>query len=189
MQRLTFRIIIGFVLKNKSGGLLLEKIKIKSHKYPHRPHIEVEGTLLKETEQYFLVMCDESATLKHFIRNTELPFQYKTLHFLSKYYGYSVFITLNNAYEPIKIFCNISSPCERNKNGDIAYLDLDLDYVKTSHNEWVLRNNDMFLENSAKFNYPFQLANFTLVSLQELKNNIADNKFPFNVTDFSKYIM
>lgn len=167
---------------------MLEQLKIKSHKYPHRPHIEVEGTLLKETDQYFLVICDETTKLRHFIRNIDIPLQYETLHFLSKYHGYSVSIALDKAYQPIKIFCNISSPCERDTDGNIVYLDLDLDYVKTDSDEWILRNNDMFLENSAKFNYPFQLANFALVSLQELKNNIEADKFPFNEQNFSDYI-
>ncbi|WP_414044037.1 DUF402 domain-containing protein [Macrococcus animalis] len=162
----------------------MNTIKIKSHKYPNRPHVEVEGKLLSETSHYFFVACEKNTLLKHYLKNESYLLDYKTLHFLSKYHGYTVSISIDEDDNPVKIFCNISTPCEKDEEGNITYIDLDMDYVKSNTGQWFLRNNDMFLESTKKYNYPLQLTNFALVSLQELKNNIKNDVFPFGIENF-----
>lgn len=163
----------------------MKQIKIKSNKYPDRPHVEVQGDLLSETSHYFFVSCEKNTPLKHFINDKTYHLEYKTLHFLSKYHGYTVSISIDEHNKPVKTFCNISTPCHIDDNGDITYIDLDMDYVKTNTDQWFLRNNDLFLESTRKYQYPLQLTNFALVSLQELKNNIKNNVFPFGIEDFN----
>lgn len=162
----------------------MNTVKIISHKYPERPHIEVQGKLLSETSHYFFVACEKGTIMHHFIKGEQYTLEYKTLHFLSKYHGYTVSISIDEHDQPVKVFCNISTPCTSDDKGNITYIDLDLDYVKSNTGQWFLRNNDTFLENTKKFHYPFQLTNFALVSLQELKNNIKNNVFPFGIENF-----
>ncbi|MGK0577535.1 DUF402 domain-containing protein [Macrococcus capreoli] len=162
----------------------MQAINIKSYKYPDRPHVEVQGTLLSETPHYYFVACDKNTLLKHHIKNEAYKIDYKTLHFLSKYHGYTVSISIDEQDKPVSIFCNISTPCHKDADGNITYIDLDMDYVKSNTGQWFLRNNDLFLESSKKYQYPLQLTNFALVSLQELKNNIKDNVFPFGIENF-----
>nr|WP_165983361.1 DUF402 domain-containing protein [Macrococcus goetzii] len=162
----------------------MNTVKIKSHKYPDRPHVEVEGKLLSETPHYFFVVCEKNSLLKHFIKDEAYLLDYDTLHFLSKYHGYTVSISIDEQYKPVKIFCNISTPCQMDDEGNITYIDLDMDYVKSNTGQWFLRNNDMFLESTKRYNYPLQLTNFALVSLQELKTNIKNNVFPFGIDNF-----
>ncbi|ULG72338.1 DUF402 domain-containing protein [Macrococcus brunensis] len=158
-------------------------ITIRSYKYPNVPYIEYSGELLEETSHYWFVKCPENNILKHHIKNKEIVYQEASLHFFSKYHGYTVSIAINEKMEPISMFCNISTPCTY-KDGYITYIDIDMDYVK-SNQEWYIKNSDTYVTNSRTFNYPIQLTNFAVVSLQELKNNIADNVFPFGVTNFS----
>ncbi|WP_414045013.1 DUF402 domain-containing protein [Macrococcus equi] len=162
----------------------MQSVTIKSHKYPDRPHIEIQGTLLSETPHYYFVACEKNTLLKHYIKDEAYQLEHKTLHFLSKYHGYTVSISIDENDQPVKIFCNISTPCSMDDAGNITYIDLDMDYVKSNTGQWFLRNNDMFLESTKQYHYPLQLTNFALVSLQELKNNIKNNVFPFGIDNF-----
>lgn len=160
-------------------------ITIKSYKYPHIPHIEFSGELVEETSHYWLVHCPPNTELKHYINNQSYRFEDRSLHFFSKYHGYTVKISVTDDMKPICMFCNISTPC-KSENGSITYIDIDMDYVKTTKGLWFLKNHEMYLNNSVKYHYPIQLTNFAVVSLQELKNNITNGVFPFGVSDFSE---
>ncbi|GGB06615.1 DUF402 domain-containing protein [Macrococcus hajekii] len=162
----------------------MTQITIKSYKYPNVPYIEYSGELLEETSHYWFVKCPENNILKHHIKNKELTYKEASLHFFSKYHGYTVSIAINEQMAPISMFCNISTPCTF-KDGHITYTDIDIDYVKSSDGQWFIKNSDTYIENSRQFHYPIQLTNFAVVSLQELKNNIADGIFPFDVSNFS----
>ncbi|WP_165980718.1 DUF402 domain-containing protein [Macrococcus carouselicus] len=159
-------------------------ITIKSCKYPNVPYIEYSGELLEETSHYWFVKCPENTVLKHYIKNKEIVYEYASLHFFSKYHGYTVSIAINDRMEPVSTFCNISTPCTY-QDGFITYTDIDIDYVKSSAGEWFIKNSDVYIDNSRTYHYPIQLTNFAVVSLQELKNNIADDVFPFGISNFS----
>lgn len=162
-----------------------QQIKIKSYKYPDIPHVEFTGELIEETRHYWFVKCPADTALHHYINHETYIFKNQTLHFFSKYHGYTVSISLDDEIKPVSMFCNISTPCT-DVDGCITYIDIDMDYVKTSEGLWFLKNHEMYLENSEKYHYPIQLTNFAVVSLQELKNNIMNGVFPFDVTDFSE---
>lgn len=160
-----------------------DSITIQSFKYPNIPHVQYSGEILEETPQYWFVHCQPNTILTHYINNETYTFETRSLHFFSKYHGYTVSIAVNDDMEPLSMFCNISTPCSM-KNGTIQYIDIDMDYVLTKENGWYLKNKDTYLKNSDAYNYPIQLTNFALISLQELENNIANGKFPFNVKNF-----
>ncbi|KAA1037618.1 DUF402 domain-containing protein [Macrococcus equipercicus] len=160
-----------------------DTILIKSYKYPNNPHVEYKGKLLDETSHYWLVYCPKFNELKHFINEQTYISEHASLHFFSKYHGYTVSICIDDDMKPLSMFCNISTPC-KNENGNITYIDIDMDYVKTSEGLWFLKNHEMYLKNSRKYHYPIQLTNFAVVSLQELKNNITNGVFPFGVQQF-----
>jgi hypothetical protein len=158
-------------------------ITIKSYKYPNVPHIEFEGKLLEETAHYWLVFAPSSNELKHYINQQTYQSDHDSLHFFSKYHGYTVSIYIDDDMRPISMFCNISTPCT-NVDDAITYIDIDMDYVKSNEGLWFLKNHENYVRNSKKYHYPIQLTNFAAVSLQELKTNITNGVFPFGVKQF-----
>ncbi|RXK17276.1 DUF402 domain-containing protein [Macrococcus sp. DPC7161] len=159
-------------------------IKIISKKYPRIPHLEFEGILIEETPRYFFVYCDKNTVLTHHINKETYITPHQTLHFFSKYHGYTVSIGIDDNFKPINSFCNISTPCLKDEAGNITYTDLEMDYVQKDNGKWELLKHEDFVKRSQLMHYPFQLTNFALVSLQELKNNISDGIFPFGVETY-----
>ncbi|MEI5906837.1 DUF402 domain-containing protein [Bacillus spongiae] len=66
------------------------------------------------------------------------------------------------------------------KGNELSFVDLDLDFVKPQNEDWQVIDEEEFETNSIKYNYPLELKEGALQSLEKMKYSIKEKKFPFN---------
>jgi uncharacterized protein len=56
----------------------------------------------------------------------------------------------------VSVYCNVAKPSDFH-NGEISFIDLDLDYIQEKNKEWKIVDEDEFESNSIKYKYPVEL--------------------------------
>src|SRR5690625_4279478 len=79
----------------------------------------------------------------------------------------------------VSYYCNVAMPSILTGN-EIRFVDLDLDLVKKYNEKWKVIDEDDFVDNSHKYNYPPELKKYALHSLERLKEKAKIKEFPFN---------
>ncbi|MEK3808128.1 DUF402 domain-containing protein [Bacillus sp. FSL H8-0547] len=153
-------------------------ITISALKYPNTIHYEWQGELLKTTSEYVLVLCKAGRTLTHHTKGTTFKIPNESLEFFSLKDGFTVAMEVENR-EVISYYCNISMPSVFNDNR-LSFIDLDLDLVKRLNDDWEVLDEDEFEINSSAYNYPPDLKDYAIQSLEELKGKIKREEFPFD---------
>ncbi|MGP1908368.1 DUF402 domain-containing protein [Metabacillus sp. JX24] len=153
-------------------------ITISALKYPNTIHYEWQGELLKITSEYVLVFCKPGRKLTHHTKGTTFTLSNESLEFFSLKEGFTVAMEIEN-WEVISYYCNIAMPSVL-KNKHLSFVDLDLDLVKRKHADWEVVDEDEFEINSSAYNYPPDLKDYAIQSLEELKGKIKREEFPFD---------
>jgi uncharacterized protein len=153
-------------------------IKIKALKYPDILHYEWEGELLRHTPDNVLVLCKPGRKLIHYTKNKVFTINNTSLEFFSL----NEWFTAAQEIEEGKIvsaYCNVAKP-SLFQNGELSFIDFDLDYIQEKNQEWKVVDEDEFELNSIKYNYPVELKNDAVKALAELKEKVRLGYFPFN---------
>ncbi|MFP7296859.1 DUF402 domain-containing protein [Neobacillus niacini] len=79
----------------------------------------------------------------------------------------------------VAAYCNVAKPSLFD-NGEISFIDLDLDYIQEKYEDWKVVDEDEFESNSMKYNYPVELKNEAVEALAKLKEAVRIGSFPFN---------
>lgn len=155
---------------------------MKTYKYPDISHYEWEGELLEATEDYVLVLCKPNRVLKHYTKNAEFVLENTAVEYFSLKEGFTVSMSIEDN-RIVQYYCNICMPCTF--DGDVlSFVDLDLDYVKRRGKGFEVVDEDEFLENQLKYQYPKELISFAVNTLDELKQKVKNKISPFDLTHF-----
>lgn len=153
-------------------------IKIKALKYPDILHYEWEGELLRLTPDYVLVLCKPGRKLIHHTKNKVFTVNNTSLEFFSLKQWFTAAMEIEEG-KVVSAYCNVAKP-SLFQNGEISFLDLDLDYIKEKNKEWKVVDEDEFELNSIKYKYPVELKNGAVKALEKLKEEVKKGNFPFN---------
>ena len=101
---------------------------------------------------------------------------------------FNVMVDLNEG-EIVQYYCNITKPPQIERGNEITFVDLDFDLLK-KNGKWSLLDKDDFKKNQNKLNYPKELVDKTKIKLEDLRNRIKNNDYPFNgfIQDYVKNI-
>lgn len=153
-------------------------IKIKALKYPDILHYEWEGELLHHTPDYVLVLCKPGRKLIHHTKNKVFTINNMSLEYFSLKEWFTAAMEIEEG-KIVAAYCNVAKPSLFD-NGEISFIDLDLDYIQEKYEDWKVVDEDEFESNSMKYNYPVELKNEAVEALAKLKEAVRIGSFPFN---------
>ncbi|NYE07575.1 hypothetical protein F4694_004386 [Bacillus niacini] len=153
-------------------------IKIKALKFPDILHYEWEGELLRHTPDYVLVLCKPGRKLIHHTKNKVFTVNNTSLEFFSLSEWFTAAMEIEDG-KVVSAYCNVAKPSFFH-NGEISFIDLDLDYIQEKYKEWKVVDEDEFESNSIKYKYPVELKDEALKALAKLKEEVRIGNFPFN---------
>ncbi|WP_407269928.1 DUF402 domain-containing protein [Radiobacillus sp. PE A8.2] len=153
-------------------------INIKALKYPNIPHYEWKGEIIHQTADYVLVICKYGRKLKHHTKGKIFTVNNTSLEYFSLTDWHTVAMAIEEG-KPVAYYCNIAMPSIWNET-ELTFVDLDLDFVKGSNEEWKVVDEDEFQTNSEKYNYPAHLIEKAPEALADLKGRVKAATFPFD---------
>jgi Uncharacterized domain/protein associated with RNAses G and E len=156
---------------------------MKSIKYNDFVNYEWDITLIQKNDKYIIGKGEANRQLIHHGKGKVFSFENPSIEFypLHEWFTVSIEKCPNNGF---KYYCNICMPSQIS-NDVVSFLDLDLDLIKIPGEDWIVVDEDEFLVNSKKYNYPEWLINRTVVEKDKLLERIANNIFPFDGTMLS----
>jgi uncharacterized protein len=153
-------------------------VKITALKYQNILHYEWEGELLLHNPEFLLVLCKPGRKLIHHTKNKVFTIDNTSLEYFSLKEMFTAAIEVKDG-KVISTYCNIAMPSTFT-DGEIRFIDLDLDYIKEKDNKWTLVDEDEFEVNSIKYGYPHELKKQTIIAVKRLKAEVRQGIFPFN---------
>ena len=105
-----------------------------------------------------------------------MPYPSIELFFLKEWY--TVAITFQSA-DRLMYYCNIAQPSVLDDQV-LSFVDLDLDYIKEPDESWKVVDEEEFIAHQQLFGYSPQLVARAEQALEELKQLIEGEQFPFN---------
>lgn len=154
-------------------------IKIKALKFPDILHYEWEGELLCHTPDYVLVLCKPGRKLIHHTKNKVFTVNNMSLEFFSLKEWFTAALEIEEG-KVVSAYCNVAKPSVYDKDGEISFIDLDLDYIQEKNKEWKVVDEYEFESNSIKYKYPVELKKEAVKALAKLKEAVRIGNFPFN---------
>ncbi|GAB3059051.1 DUF402 domain-containing protein [Salinicoccus sesuvii] len=164
----------------------LETTTISAFKYDGSLHYSWDADIIEKTEDYLLVKGRAGRQLRHYTKKQTYICPTPSLEFFSLKEGFTVNIDIHPDGD-LEYYCNIALPSEY-KNGQIHFVDLDVDFVKMPDADWKLMDYDEFKSNSQLFNYPDHILSFVNQSIEALEEKIKTRVFPFDGF-FADYIL
>ncbi|MEK7722750.1 MAG: DUF402 domain-containing protein [Acidobacteriota bacterium] len=153
-------------------------ITINSRKFDNSIHRNWQCKLLEETKEYWLFVGEFEKEVSHnklgVIRRKTISYEY---YFKEKWFNIFRF------HEPegqLKFYyCNINMP-PIFENGVLDYVDLDIDVLVKKDFQFEILDEDEFIENSNKYEYPSSIQSMAKTNLHKLLEKIKKQAFPFN---------
>lgn len=153
-------------------------LKIKALKFPNVLHYEWEGEIIEKNPNYILVLCKSGRKLIHHSKNDVYTINNTSIEYFSLKEWYTAAMEVEEGVV-VSTYCNVAMPSVLN-NEELSFIDLDLDLVKRKNKDWEVLDEDEFEVNSIKYQYPEELKNEALKALENLKQEVARCRFPFN---------
>ncbi|WP_252183332.1 DUF402 domain-containing protein [Rossellomorea vietnamensis] len=131
------------------------------------------------------MLCKPGRKLKHYSRDTTFIFDNTSLEYFSLKEGFTVAMEIKNG-SIVSYYCNVALPSVLRGN-EISFVDLDLDLVKKQDEQWEVIDEEEFETNSLKYNYPLELKEGAILSLEEMKSKVKNQVFPFNESVLERF--
>ncbi|MCO6510781.1 MAG: DUF402 domain-containing protein [Aridibacter famidurans] len=101
-------------------------------------------------------------------------------YWLDRWYSVFRFHEPEGAFR--NFYCNINQPPVLSDEGELDYVDLDMDILVAGDHSYEILDREEFRENSLKYRYPELTVLNALDALQELVHLIDEREFPFDST-------
>ena len=156
----------------------MNELIIRAFKYGNIKHYEWKSTLVEKNSKFVIGKAKPGRVLHHFTREKKFVMDNWSIEFFLFYKWFNVMVDLKEG-EIIQYYCNIAKPPQIKNNNIITFVDLDFDLLK-KNSQWSLLDKDDFKKNQSKLNYPDELIDKTKIKVEELRNRIKDNNYPFD---------
>lgn len=156
----------------------MSNIIIKALKYGNISHYEWDTKLIEHNTKYLLVRSEVNRKLIHHTKGKIFTFDKPAIEFFPFEEWFTVSVEKTDSNQ-LKYYCNIAMPSVFT-NGVCSFIDLDLDIIKNPEGDWTLIDEDEFVVNSKRYNYPKELINRAEEEAKKLKERIYNSKFPFD---------
>jgi uncharacterized protein len=151
---------------------------INSRKFDGLIHRSWQCELLENRKNYWLFVGEFEKEVSHpklgVIRRKTISYEY---YFKDKWFN--IFRFHEPGGELKFYYCNINMPPVF-ENGVLDYIDLDIDVLVQKDFGFEILDEDEFIENSLKFNYPPEIISRVHENLNALISLINSRRFPFD---------
>ncbi|MGO4107876.1 DUF402 domain-containing protein [Paenibacillus sp. YAF4_2] len=154
-------------------------IQIKALKYGNILHYEWNTELLEEGDGYVFVLGQYGRKLQHHTKKAVFTVNNWSIEFFSSKLWFTVSAAIVDG-QINEYYCNINQPAVMSGD-EVSFVDLDLDLVQRG-GEWMVIDEDEFIENAEKFGYPEPLMKQVRAELAGLQARVAGRQFPFDGT-------
>ncbi|MEK4249164.1 DUF402 domain-containing protein [Paenibacillus sp. FSL W7-1287] len=159
-------------------GSMGTPVTIRAYKYGERLHYEWPAEVIKQTDDYVMVLCRAGRTFTHHTKGKTFTMPYPSIELFFLKEWYTVAITFQSA-DRLMYYCNIAQPSVLDDQV-LSFVDLDLDYIKEPDESWKVVDEEEFIAHQQQFGYSPQLVARAEQALEELKQLIEGEQFPFN---------
>lgn len=153
------------------------QITIQALKYGNLLHYEWNTTLLEKTDSHIVVLGQKGRQLHHYTKQKVFTMDTWTIEFFSFDSWFTVSADIVGG-EIKQYYCNINQPAKI-EGQTVSFVDLDLDYIWVN-GQWRVVDEDEFASNAIKFAYPDTLIHQARQELENLKQRVLGNQFPFD---------
>lgn len=152
------------------------KIEIRAYKHNGEVHrIWREIDIINQTENEIILANEFSKVVEGDGKNWFTPEPAVSIFYYDEFFNVIAMLKEDGIY----FYCNLSSPAIFDKEG-IKYIDYDLDLRVLPDFTYEILDEDEFLENIVKYNYPEDLQKVLKITLNNLIEKVKEGELPFN---------
>jgi len=155
-------------------------ITVTARKFDGTAHYQWETRLLERNERYIAVRGEYGRVLKHFSKQRTFRMENESIELYLPQEWFCVIADVENG-RISSWYCNIALPIEVEGAG-ITFVDADLDLTGPDLQHMELVDEDEFLANTSKMDYPEWLVTGARAAVVELRRRIDEQAFPFDGT-------
>jgi uncharacterized protein len=153
-------------------------VTVRTYKYDGTEHRHWRAQISRIESPLIVLDARFEEEIKHPLLGTVLP---ETLSI--EYYWldrwYNIFRFIQPTGELRNFYCNVNVPPVL--QGDVlSYIDLDMDILVEPDLSYSILDEDEFMTNAARFNYPEEIRRRSQEALEQLVTLIESRAFPFN---------
>ena len=153
-------------------------ILVRTYKYDGTEHRQWRAEISRIERPLIVLDAKFEEEIKHPLLGTVAP---ETLSI--EYYWldrwYNIFRFVQPTGELRNFYCNVNVPPVLEGNV-LSYIDLDMDILVAPDLSYSILDEDEFVANAARFNYPNEIIRRSREALEHLITLIEERAFPFN---------
>jgi protein associated with RNAse G/E len=153
-------------------------ITVRTYKYDGTEHRSWHAQISRREASLIVLDAKFEEEIRHPLLGTVAP-QTLSIEYYWLDRWYNIFRFIEPTGELRNFYCNINVPPVLQGNV-LSYIDLDMDILVAPDFSYSILDEDEFLANAARFNYPLEVRHRSQEALQELVVLIERRDFPFN---------
>lgn len=153
-------------------------ITVRTYKYDGTEHRRWRAQISQQQNSLLVLDAKFDEEIQHPLLGTIAPgTQSIEYYWLDRWYN--IFRFVQPAGELRNYYCNVNVPPVFQKNV-LSYIDLDIDILVAPDFSYSILDEDEFVINTLRFNYPIEIQRRSKEALEELVTLIEKRAFPFN---------
>lgn len=162
-------------MTNREGE---QQVIVSACKYDGREHRRWAARIMSRDDELLILDARFDSEVRHQLLGTiavgTVSIEY---YWLNRWYNIFRFLNPDGALR--SFYCNVNIP--PHFDGQVlSYIDLDMDILVAPDLSYRIVDEDEFILNAARYNYPQQVRERAYQSLQELVALIENRTFPFS---------
>jgi protein associated with RNAse G/E len=153
-------------------------VTVCAYKYDGTEHRRWRAEISLQRDSLIVLDAKFDEEIQHPLLGTIAPETLSTEYYwLDRWYN--IFRFVEPAGELRNYYCNVNLPPVFHKNV-LSYVDLDIDILVEPDFSYTILDEDEFVHNSVRFNYPTEVRRRSQEALEQLVALIETRDFPFN---------
>ncbi len=161
----------------------MTNIQLQARKSKNKPHMTWDSKLLAQSSDWILTYSPHGTSVRHHTKDLTYIMSHNSFGIFNTKEFYNLFIDLRPDGSFKKLYINIATPAVL-QSGEINWIDLELDIVRTSHQSAKIIDIDEFDEAKTSGMLDAKLADKAQQVAAELLRVVDKGDFPFLATDF-----
>ncbi len=153
-------------------------ITVQARKFDNRIHRQWQAHLVTQADSLIVVKGVFAEEIKHSLLGTIAPGTFSTEYYWTDRW-FSVFRFLEPTGKLRNYYCNINQPAEFDGN-ILSFIDLDIDILIAPDFSYRILDEDEFIANAKRYNYPVDIRAQVPCALAKLIEIIERREYPFD---------
>ena len=158
-------------------GKIQRAITVRTYKYDGSEHRHWRAQVSRQAGSLIVLDAKFEEEIRHPILGT-VARETSSIEYYWLDRWYNVFRFVEPTGELRNFYCNVNVPPVL-QNDVLSYIDLDMDVLVAPDFSYSVLDEDEFVANAARFNYPREVLDKSESALKELISLIEERAFPF----------